>query len=561
MHFSPAALKHAMSENLVSGMSLDSLARLDSVCIPCLARKMHANPFPSTGNSTPDILGLIHMDLVGPMPVCTHSGFRYFVGFHDDASKFRAAYPLRSKDEALDAFVEFKAWAENQTGKRIKAIQDDKGGKFIGHRWDNFCSKHGIQQRHMTKNHPQQNGVAECGNCTILEGISSALAESGLPCSFWGECLAAFLHVWNCLPASTSNTCSTPYQAWFGTVPDISHLRVWGCRAFVHIQRDKRAKLDPHMLPAVFIGYPDGYKGWKFWDPVSKRTIISERAEFDEFSFPLSKQPLTAPSTEPSSSYSLPLPLEAGGDVSPAAPVVPVAVPAPAELPATPAPSVSLQMPSIPSPLPIAPPAVPLARPDSPPSPSPAPVLRRSSRATKAHPPDGWQIPASAHLRPIADDPKELSSPINADQTRYESPEPWDEDPTEVLAAELTIDAFSTSVPGGAQNEPKTFREALTCPDADLWTQAALEELEAHQQNKTWPRTQLPKGASAIGCHWVFKVKRNADGSIERYKARLVAKGFSQRPGFDFTETFAPTAKYQAIRTVFALAAVEDLHL
>src|ERR1700761_4031200 len=154
MHFNPAALKRAMSENLVSGMSLDSLAKLEAVCIPCLAGKMHSNPFPSTGHSTPDILGLVHMDLVGPMPVWTYSGFRYFVGFHNDASKFRTAYPLCSKDEALDAFVEFKAWAENQTGKRIKAIQDDKGGKFIGHRWDKLCSKHGIQRRHTTRNHP-----------------------------------------------------------------------------------------------------------------------------------------------------------------------------------------------------------------------------------------------------------------------------------------------------------------------------------------------------------------------------------------------------------------------
>src|ERR1700759_5078557 len=157
MHFNPAALKRAMSKNLVSGMSLDSLAKLEAVCIPCLAGKMHGTPFPSTGHSTPDILGLTHMNLVGPMPVCTHSGLRYFVGFHDNASKFHAAYPLHSKDEALDAFVEFKAWAENQTGKSIKAIQDNKGGEFISHRWDNFCSKHGIQRRHTTQNRPQQN--------------------------------------------------------------------------------------------------------------------------------------------------------------------------------------------------------------------------------------------------------------------------------------------------------------------------------------------------------------------------------------------------------------------
>src|ERR1700742_181631 len=107
----------------------------------------------------------------------------------------------------------------------------------------------------------------------------------------------------------------------------------------------------------------------------------------------------------------------------------------------------------------------------------------------------------------------------------------------------------------------QSFEVPSLCNFNNLWTQAALEELEVHQRNGTWSRTQLPKGASAIGCRWVFKVKRNADGSIECYKAHLVAKGFLQHPGFDFTETFSPTAKYQVIRTIFALSAVKDLHL
>ena len=65
----------------------------------------------------------------------------------------------------------------------------------------------------------------------------------------------------------------------------------------------------------------------------------------------------------------------------------------------------------------------------------------------------------------------------------------------------------------------------------------------------------------AIGCKWVFAIKRNPDGSIERYKVRLVAKGFSQRPGYDYVETFAPTVRMATIRTVLALAALEDLEL
>ena len=87
------------------------------------------------------------------------------------------------------------------------------------------------------------------------------------------------------------------------------------------------------------------------------------------------------------------------------------------------------------------------------------------------------------------------------------------------------------------------------------------EELDAHARNQTWTVAKLPPGCKAIGSRWVFKIKRKADGSVERYKARIVAKGFSQRPGFDFFETFAPTAKFAAIRAVLAIAAIEDLHL
>ena len=68
----------------------------------------------------------------------------------------------------------------------------------------------------------------------------------------------------------------------FRSKPNIGHFRVWGCLAYVHIQKDKQAKLGPHMEKCIFIGYPDGYKGWKFYSPKTKKVIISERADFDE---------------------------------------------------------------------------------------------------------------------------------------------------------------------------------------------------------------------------------------------------------------------------------------
>jgi len=220
------------------------------------------------------------------------SGYRYFIEFHDDPSSYHAAYPLRKKSEAFDAFLTFKAYAENQTGRKIKVFQDDKGGEFMSNEFTDFIAKAGIAPRHTTRNCLQQNGVAECANCTIVEAITAALAELGLPHSFWVEALASFIHVWNCLPSSSlaaRNKATTPHKLWFGVKPDLVHLRVWGCHAYHHVQCDFRGKLDWHMIPCIFVGYPVDYSGWRLWDPAERKIIITENAQFDEHYFPLSK--------------------------------------------------------------------------------------------------------------------------------------------------------------------------------------------------------------------------------------------------------------------------------
>jgi hypothetical protein len=109
--------------------------------------------------------------------------------------------------------------------------------------------------------------------------------------------------------------------------------------------------------------------------------------------------------------------------------------------------------------------------------------------------------------------------------------------------------------------EPLSYAEALQRPDAEQWKHAALEELNAHSTNGTWKLIPRRVGKKVIGSKWVFKVKCNADGSIEYYKGRVVAKGYNQRPGFDYIEIFAPTVRMPTIRVVLAISALHDYHL
>ena len=95
----------------------------------------------------------------------------------------------------------------------------------------------------------------------------------------------------------------------------------------------------------------------------------------------------------------------------------------------------------------------------------------------------------------------------------------------------------------------------------EFWRSAMSEEYQALMENQTWTLTKLPDDQKSIGCRWVFKIKYNPDGTVERYKARLVAKGYSQTKGIDYTETFAPVAKFNSIRLILAISAKYQFYI
>ncbi|KAL0287546.1 UNVERIFIED_CONTAM: Retrovirus-related Pol polyprotein from transposon TNT 1-94 [Sesamum radiatum] len=110
-------------------------------------------------------------------------------------------------------------------------------------------------------------------------------------------------------------------------------------------------------------------------------------------------------------------------------------------------------------------------------------------------------------------------------------------------------------------DEPATYEEAVTSPNANEWITAMKEEMSSMAKNNVWELVNLPAGRKTIGNKWVLKVKRKADGSIDKFKDRLVAKGYTQREGINYEETFSPVVRFVSVRLILAIVAHLDLEL
>jgi hypothetical protein len=258
---------------------------------------MHRAPQTTPSERANAPLVCVYSDVHGPMDVRSRQGHEYWVFFLDCHSRLVALYSCRTKAEVFATFKTYRAWAENQMNRQkikfdeedlrrtIRTLRDDKGGEYTSNELKAFCDEHGISREHTIRDSPEQNGVAEQFNRTLQEGIKSMLAQARLPHSMWVDAAKAFVHIYNRTPSSTLNF-QTPYELWNGHKPSVAHLRVWGCLAFVHLQKDQRSQLAPNARRCIFIGYPEDYKGWRFWDPERRVEVISDSAEFAEDQFP-----------------------------------------------------------------------------------------------------------------------------------------------------------------------------------------------------------------------------------------------------------------------------------
>ena len=170
---------------------------------------------------------------------------------------------------------------ENQLGKKIKVLRTDNGGEFCSDKFEQFCVDNGIARQKMTPYTSQQTRVAERLNRSLIKKVRCMLSWAGLGPEFWVEIIATASYLKNrSLTSSVKDR--TPYEVVFGKKPNLSHVRVFGCDAYVHVPKEKRGKLDNKFKKNIFVGYKKGVKGYKPWNLESNTIVYSRDVVFHE---------------------------------------------------------------------------------------------------------------------------------------------------------------------------------------------------------------------------------------------------------------------------------------
>jgi hypothetical protein len=178
VHISKAKIEQALKHALAQGLNDNSDNPIPHICALCVHGKQHCNLFPAkVSNCSKTPFKRIHSNL-HEVPCLTSSSYCYWLTFIDNCSRYAWIYLLKRKSKAFNTFKLFKAMVEKLYNAVIRFFHKDKGGEYIGHKWDAFCGEHSIQRKHTTHTTPQQNGVTERKNCTLAEIVTAMLNKA-----------------------------------------------------------------------------------------------------------------------------------------------------------------------------------------------------------------------------------------------------------------------------------------------------------------------------------------------------------------------------------------------
>lgn len=383
----------------------------------------------------------------------------------------------------------------------------------------------------------------------MLEVARALMFHMNVPKYLWGDAILTSCYLINRMPTRVLNY-ETPLQTLKKTFPNTRlinnlHLKLFGCTVFVHVPSHLRSKFDPRAEKCIFLGYSPNKKGYKCFNPVTKKFHVSMDVQFLE-TVPfytktslqgenLNEDQFWQQEEQPKPAIFFPeinqemdtLPRENVENTDLSMPSKTVSQTGGETLPPK---STELRV---------------YNRRRFNPNIENLPVNPEHGQSSSPSPP----IPGNPSINPIPLSFTDLDVPVAIRKgVRNCTKHP--------IAKYLSYHRLSEKYKAFTTNIshlfiPRNIQEALGHSE---WKSAVYEEMRALQKNKTWEIVDLPREKKTVGCKWLFTIKCKSDGSIERYKARLVAKGFTQTYGIDYQETFAPVAKINSIRVLLSLA-------
>ncbi|KAD4178523.1 hypothetical protein E3N88_27114 [Mikania micrantha] len=440
---------------------------------------------------------------------------------------------------------------------------------------------HHHHHSHLAPRTPQQNGVAERRNRTLIEAARTMLSDAKLPITFWAEAVNNAYYVQNRILVVKTHG-MTPYEIWHKRKPFIGFLKPFGCQCIILNTKDHIAKFAEKSTEGYFVGYSSHAKVYRVYIKASRIIEESANVQFNEHTinkpgtspdwlfdldsftsaFNLVKEyvpELQSTTTDSSQStreedFRVELPIasrqilaestSAHNDVSQSETVNTSHV-----VPLSDATSVSMSQEED-----VSPSAVPNTMETSPRESDPTTV--QSQR-----PQDMPEIQLEVVLPNLESRDLDLASQLDViPRTRIHNTHPVEniignvEEGVRTRSSmhEANICLFSCFL---SQVEPKKVAEALKDKS---WVEAMQEELLQFERQGVWKICPLPKGMYPIGTKWVFRNKKDDKGVVIKNKARLVVQGYTQEEGIDYDEVFAPVARIEAIRIFLAFAAAKN---
>lgn len=495
-----------MRDGAVTGINFIDDDNAIKNCETCAAGKHARQPFKASESQSTGILQLIHTDVIGPMETLSIGDARYVATFTDDYSRKTFIYFLKAKSEVPDRFMDFKAFTENQTGKKIKCVRGDNGTEY--QKLKAVFKKCGILYQTSTPYTPQQNGVAERMNRTLVEKAKCLMFDAGLPKIFWAEAMNMAAYLVNRTISSVHN--KTPDEMFFGKKVDLSDLKVFGSTVMVQVPKEKRKKWDKNSRKMIFVGNDAQSKGYRCIDLTDLRLVISRDVKFYEKN---AEKTISVHIDDQVEDKSSDAPVQGDEEVEEKLP------------------DESVQGDE-----------------------TVAEVTEQPSLINL--------LDDSDSLYQDTDDSTITTHGPDPDYTPETNPGTTTESTVMTRAKAKTVSTRPFQLTHFAFfTEPANIADIRGRSDEKNWIIAMDDEMRSHQTNDTWILKELPKGRSSIKCKWVFKEKKDTEGRTTRYKARLVAKGFAQKYGVDYTETFSPVVRYTSIRVLMAIAVENDMKI